>query len=126
MQNPRIRIGRYKVSVVTMRKWIDALRSGEYKQNKTQLQNSRGYNFYGVACVLFIPTELQSRDANTAGRPYLTGKTIADQPAAPKWLAAIEGDFQMRNGTALNSPIGGFKDRALELELTYMSGPFYE
>lgn len=35
------------------KKWVAALRSGEYQQTKSRLQNSKGYCCLGVACDLY-------------------------------------------------------------------------
>lgn len=71
-----------------IQKWIDALRSGLYKQGRGHLQTKKGYCCLGVACDIFIPKERQIRDAQW----LLTGDTPYQQ-YAPYWLTTISANI---------------------------------
>lgn len=67
--------------------WVDALRSGEYKQTKYSLQDESGYCCLGVACVL----------ADKAGIPVIKndngtilGGSLIHQPDVKAWLGLID------------------------------------
>jgi len=62
-----------------IKKWVRALRSGEYSQTTGQLQDDRGHCCLGVACEVFIPKDLHIRYT------YLIGDIPSDQKA-PAWL----------------------------------------
>lgn len=71
--------------------WIDALRSGEYKQAKARLQRDDGYCCLGVACEIFIPKHKQRRKNGE-----LQGVMPRDQDNAPQWLRSLNKDFVRR------------------------------
>ncbi len=95
-------------------KWINALRSGEYKQTKARLQDNSGFCCLGVACKLFIPEDQQRYskryDANT-----LDGERPEDQPFAPEWLKAINTNFTDMIGHGLEVFNDGY-DGCLKIE----------
>ena len=64
-----------------IKKWVRALRSGEYSQTTGKLQGEFGYCCMGVACEIFIPKALQVRYNNG----FLIGGMPSDQ-ASPAWL----------------------------------------
>ena len=49
------------------RAWVDALRSGEYTQTKTHLQDSKGYCCLGVACDLAVKAGIISPGISVPG-----------------------------------------------------------
>ncbi len=64
-------------------KWIAALRSGEYAQDRSQLKSARGYCCLGVACVVlgldFRRTPLgayETKGRETAELPYSAMVTL--------------------------------------------------
>ena len=78
--------------------WIDALRSGEYKQGRHSLQSTESrYWCLGVACKLFIEPQLQDLDENrlVGGLPY-------DQRNSPEWLTYISTELNKYTGHHLN------------------------
>lgn len=85
------------VNKENIKKWVKALRSGEYNQNKGKLQNEDGFCCLGVACDLFIPKVKQDID-----RGYIYGDFPKDQPNAPVWLKTINGDFRELTGVRLS------------------------
>lgn len=70
-------------------KWTKALRSGKYKQGKRQLQSENGFCCLGVACDIFIKEKVKIKDADG----LLSGTYPVNQ-RAPKWLKAINSDFE--------------------------------
>ena len=78
--------------------WIDALRSGKYKQTYGRLHDEKGFCCLGVACDLFIPRAYQQiRD----GR-FLDGYTPkVGQKYAPTWLKKISKDFRRKTNKSL-------------------------
>lgn len=81
-----------------MQKWINALRSGEYAQGRTHLQDG-GNTFccLGVACKIFIPEKYQIKEK--CGR--LTGAFPTSQFYAPTWLKYINNLFRDKTGKTL-------------------------
>lgn len=102
------------------KKWIAALDSGEYKQDKGQLESQYGYCCLGVGCVVTIPKELIS--LNDSG--CIVGSMPEEQPAAPRWLLAIGENFLIKTGASLmtlNDDRGyTFPEIATLLELVYV------
>lgn len=87
------------IPVKEVKKWIKALRSGEYAQTKGALQDNEGFCCLGVACKALIPPTKQRKQENG----LLFGGVIdyLDQPAAPSWLAKIDSDFSATTGYSL-------------------------
>lgn len=57
-------------------KWIDALKSGDYKQTKSALQNKDGYCCLGLACIMVSECNFCQR------KGYLFGQDLSSQPDA--------------------------------------------
>lgn len=73
-----------------LKKWINALRSGKYKQGRYALQDSNnGYCCLGVACKILIPTKYQFRNDDDC----LLG-TKPNQQNSPLWLRDIDSSFK--------------------------------
>lgn len=70
-------------------KWINALRSGRYKQTKYTLQDAGGYCCLGVACDVFIKPKLRELNKDK----HLCGSYPMSQSNAPLWLKLINGHF---------------------------------
>lgn len=81
--------------------WIDALRSGEFAQADSALQNASGFCCLGVACKVFIPQHKLLMAEQNDGKIYIKGGEPANQPKSPKWLTFINDDFYHRTGTNL-------------------------
>lgn len=76
-----------------VKKWIAALRSGEYEQTRGALNDENGFCCLGVACDLFIPkNKLEYQETS----PFIFGDLPQDQPAAPQWLKIIDDHFQQQ------------------------------
>jgi hypothetical protein len=106
------------IPIKQLKKWIAALDSGEFKQARGALQSEYGHCCLGVGCRLFVPEKkLRTFDG------VLRGKVPVDQPAAPEWLVAINGDFFKRTGemlSSLNDRGYTFPEIATLLELVYI------
>lgn len=88
-----------------LRKWVKALRSGEYEQCTGELENAKGFCCLGVACKVFIPAadqKLRSEPACAYDRENgrvagtLIGSMPLLQPNAPDWLRGINAGFANR------------------------------
>lgn len=78
-------------------KWIQALRSGKFKQGKGRLESSGGYCCLGVACKVLIHEDNLS---------YREGVLYGDFPndqASPFWLTKINYDFKTKTGKDLSN-----------------------
>ena len=82
-------------------KWLEALRSGKYKQTTGRLQDSKGFCCLGVACDVLIPQD--KKKMSTAQPGMLRGgmPTVHDQPNAPQWLRELSLDFANKTGVTL-------------------------
>lgn len=78
-------------------KWVNALRSGKFKQGKNQLQIDTKFCCLGVACEIFIPKTLQR-----VYNQQLEGTGPHSQPCSPAWLKNIDGAFQYKTGVSLS------------------------
>lgn len=77
--------------------WINALRSGEFKQGYNQLQKGDTYCCLGVACKVLIPEHKLEIDED--GDMY--GIMPGIQSYCPKWLDEIAEDFTNKTGREL-------------------------
>lgn len=77
-------------------KWINALRSGKYKQENGRLQTSKGFCCLGVACKEFIEVDKLLLDKKL----LLVGETPYVQDA-PDWLRGVSIDFKKKSGITL-------------------------
>jgi len=77
------------VTVKQIKKWVFALRSGDYKQTTDALQDKNGYCCLGVACKVFIP-----KNKLVFQNGFLKG-SIPEffQINTPKWLKDIDFTF---------------------------------
>jgi hypothetical protein len=111
-----------KVPQRAMKKWIAALRSGEYEQTGAQLQSPKGFCCLGVACEVLIPRELQ----NVFGGRLL-GSMPSSQKASPKWLQLINSETMKITGIDLvtlnDSRLANFNEIADLLESLYVENP---
>lgn len=103
-----------------IRKWVEALRSGEYTQTKSHLQDEHGHCCLGVGCEVSINKRFLKRD----GHGFLIGATPRIvQPVRP-WLKNIDDSFKTIMGrrlTTLNDSEGfTFDEIADMLELAFI------
>ena len=82
------------------KKWLQALRSGKYKQAQGRLESPKGgeYCCLGVACKVLVPEAAITKElATTPGSMFTKSKTVEvmtgtspnNQGAAPAWLKAL-------------------------------------
>ena len=113
------KIGSYLIDKNQFQKWITALRSGEYKQTKSRLQDHKGYCCLGVACRV-----INKKNSEDAG--ILIGVTPDEQRHSPTWLKMISRDVDKRFGSGLVSmndvKLANFDEIADILELVYVHG----
>ena len=74
--------------------WLEALRSGEFKQAKDQLEVEGSYCCLGVACVI---AENHGVEIKRDILGQIEGANLADQPEVQKWLGLH--DFEARIGS---------------------------
>lgn len=110
---------RHELNIDQLKKWINALYSGEFKQSCYQLQNQTGYCCLGVGCKVLIPIKKLSFDTD-----FLNGDMPCKQRFAPEWLKHISEDFEKRTGTSLtylNDFMNfTFEEIGMLLELVYI------
>lgn len=98
-------------------KWVKELRSGNYSQTRTILQDVDGFCCLGVACSIFIPEDKQIKFNGV-----LQGGYPRDQQFAPEWLRRIDQDFKTKVGLFLSTlnddGIGNFYRDTLDIEVT--------
>lgn len=103
-----------------MQRWINALRSGNYKQGREQLNYEDKFCCLGVACDLFIDEPELWNENNIAG--FMP----SNQPAAPEWLKEVSNDFFYQTGRGLtelnDSREYTFDDIADLLQAVYIEG----
>jgi hypothetical protein len=108
-----------KINIEQLKLWIAALRSGNYPQGESALQDEDGYCCLGVACKVLIPVDKQELDDG-----YLDGGYPISQPSAPQWLKDINADFGNKTGknlAGLNDIDGlSFDEIADLLEMVYI------
>ena len=75
-----------------MKIWIKALRSGEYSQTKTTLEDCDGYCCLGVAVKVLVDDPVMRIDGT------LFGEFPEHQRNAPAWLIHANNDFQSKAG----------------------------
>lgn len=107
-------------------KWVNALRSGDYKQTAGALNLADGYCCLGVACDVFIPKIDQER----RGDGTLLGGFPGSQSKSPIWLRDINADMNDKVGRRLSelNDLGlySFDDIANLIELVYVHGALDE
>lgn len=81
-----------KKEIKQLKRWIEALESGEYPQTAGRLQNEHGYCCLGVGCKLFI----DDNDLVKSPAGYISGALPTDQKHAPDWLKMVSTDFYKR------------------------------
>lgn len=79
-----------KPKVKDIKKWVAALRSGEYAQGKHRLHNADGYCCLGVACKIFIDKPIVRRYG------FIDGGLPSAQPDAPEWLKNLGTDIRFK------------------------------
>lgn len=114
-----------EINETEFKQWLEALRSGEFKQTKETLQDNEGYCCLGVACKVLIPDKLLIDELDD-GSEVMYGTTPLDQPDCPFWLRRINRDFWKRTRReliTLNDHFEySFKDIADCLEHVYIKG----
>ncbi len=84
-----------KIEKKNIKKWVKALRSGNYQQTTGCLNDSTGFCCLGVAMKEFAPNaELRVDDGKNSGCIY--GEHPTDNRASPAWLKTINDDFEDR------------------------------
>ncbi len=86
-----------------LKKWLEALRSGEYRQDRLVLQNfkTKGYCCLGVACKVLVPN--YDKITTFDGNNILIGALPKTKFGAPKWLTEIDDDVAKTTGTRLSA-----------------------
>lgn len=77
------------ITKLQAQKWATALRSGEYKQTRSYLQDKKGFCCLGVACKLFIPKNKLQYNA----QKLLVGNLPIQQNNSPEWLNYLDDNF---------------------------------
>lgn len=112
MTKKYIQVGRYKVPISSIEKWIAALRSGKYKQGKDRLYRV----FYNSFCCLGV------LEHEVNGRPL----NVINDMAMFDFSQAFNNDFYKRTGLLLSSlndsENKSFDDIADYLEWVYIWG----
>jgi hypothetical protein len=114
-----------------LRKWVEALRSGEYSQTKGRLRTDEGYCCLGVACDVFMKEEGGTWEAAEISfndhMVYVFGSATEMLPSSvAEWFGIhhapqfIVEDGAIEEATALNDELGwDFVQIAEAIERTY-------
>ncbi len=71
-------------------KWVNALRSGDYKQTRMQLRNAEGWCCLGVLADVCADDWLPVKGREEYAQPFLDGKQIGDIcDLTTKWCEKI-------------------------------------
>jgi hypothetical protein len=111
-----------------IRKWVKALRSGEYRQCTNQLRYGQRYCCLGVACMVAIENGVElTRKGNRFLSEGSKGKTLSDGKILPeivrKWLGLEGHDPQVSSGrrlTGMNDNGDSFETIADSIEATWL------
>lgn len=121
-------VGEATINPIQFKKWVQALRSGKFKQGKNSLQDKNGgYCCLGVACKVIIPERKLAKYTTCKNEKCLVGVSPLSQPS-PKWLKLINDDVRLKtdgetNLMKLNDSLDySFDDIADVLELIYVHG----
>lgn len=68
------------------KKWVDALRSGDYKQGKNVLHATDGYCCLGVACELYAQEFPLPREIASSGNERFDGHVSVPPSQVVDWL----------------------------------------
>lgn len=79
--------------------WIEALRSGKYKQTQGRLERDNKFCCLGVACEVLIPEEKKLRNIYNE----LHGQLTLHQINAQNWLQRIDEDFYNKTRNKLTN-----------------------
>jgi hypothetical protein len=80
-----------------IKRWIRALRSGDYKQGAGRLQSTKGFCCLGVACDLF------AQNAPRYPNGALMGVFPFHGPNFPFWVSDIDAEFYHLTNNYLSS-----------------------
>lgn len=109
------------------RKWIQALRSGAYKQGKNMLQSSKGeFCSLGVLCDIFVKENPEIEWKNHEVCCYLSGRMVKIIPVsygAPPYIVGVWAGFD--NGIPPKLIYNNYKRSLIFLNDT-KSLPFFE
>lgn len=95
-----------------IQKWVEALRSGEYKQGRGRFQSNEGYCCLGVACKVFVQNPSLYENGSLMG-----GVGFGNHNGVPEWLDQINSDFGNKTKIQLwELNDGTDQTRALDLE----------
>jgi hypothetical protein len=92
-----------------VKKWVAALRSGEYKQGKFSLRNDDGFCCLGVACDLYA----KEHNLLWNGYDFMNNSNVLPMQVM-RWLGLAE-----RNGTYIDNDrcLSDFNDKGMTFEL---------
>ena len=101
--------------------WVEALRSGLFKQGKGTLQN-----IYGKHCCLGVACELFAQHPEYDEKDRLRYDMPTERIGTPDWLNKINVDFCTRTGSSLirlnDIEDNTFKQIANKIEKVYLKG----
>jgi len=83
---------RTRIDKRSIKKWVAALRSGEYKQTRAVLNDENGFCCLGVACKIFVPDNKLEKEEGG----FIAHELAEQQKNAPLWLKKIDNDFEKR------------------------------
>ena len=113
-----------------IRKWVEALRSGEYQQGTGYLQRDGQFCCLGVACELAGESKVQRLEAGTVDKVIYYGESGGEvsarllPPATRLWLGLTDRDVRLSNNpgaATLNDSGHTFAEIADAIEKEYLS-----
>lgn len=111
-----------------IKKWVDALRSGNYKQCREQLSNGLGYCCLGVACEVAIAGGLSIEKTLGENRVRYDGTGAMLPQSVRNWFGFYTNDVPVKYAEGESTCVGlndasrlSFAEIADVVEATYLS-----
>jgi hypothetical protein len=80
----------------SVKKWVEALRSGEFDQGRSALETTQGFCCLGVACKVY---EKETGKSAKYHNGRLVGELLSDQYEVLLWLGLRKADGLFYSGT---------------------------
>ena len=98
------------------KRWLEALRSGEYRQTRGYLHTANGFCCLGVGCQLFKPDDIEAVEAEGYGvQTFKYDQNIAAGPNFVVEALGLYGDLGNRND-GIGPSLAGLNDDGIPFD----------